>query len=384
MKRWLVAPLIFITGILVGWLIFKWREPRPASNAEARQRGLELLSLPVTAMDAGDNRIVKAVKKLDPSVVNIDTVGAAKGADDAGVEAREVRGKGSGVILTPDGYIVTNEHVIEGADRVRVTLSDGRWFYARLVGMDKATDLAVVRVDVANLVAADFGDSDRLQVGEWAIALGNPLGLGSSTAVGVISALKRRNLRVDENRTLDDAIQTDAAINRGHSGGALANIYGQVIGINTAILSSSPQGGSIGLGFAIPSNTVRRIVREIILAGRAAPQKPKTPFLGVNYDYLPESLAKTLKLEARRGVIVKSVIPQSPAERSGILPDDIILSADDKVIGDRKDLLEAIQLHKPGDSVALQVLRPSLKKIKTFVAQLARWEEAADALPSRP
>ncbi len=381
MRRYLGVLLIFITGITFGWLFYKLRAPRPASQSEAQSKALELLSLPVTAMDVGDNRIVKAVRKLDPSVVNIDTVGAAKGADNANAETREVRGKGSGVILTPDGYIVTNEHVIEGAVRVRVTMSDGRWFYAHLIGMDKATDLAVVRVDVANLPAAEFGDSDRLQVGEWAIALGNPLGLGSSTAVGVVSALNRRNLRVDENRTLDGAIQTDAAINRGHSGGALANIFGQVIGINTAILSSSPQGGSIGLGFAIPSNTVRRVVREIILAGRAAPPTPKTPFLGVNYDYVPESLAKKLRLEARRGVIVKSVLVQSPAEQSGILPNDIILSADDKVIGDRKDLLEAIQLHKPGDSVSLQILRPSLGKIKNFVAQLARYEETADTRP---
>lgn len=379
MRRILGVLLIFVIGITFGWLTFRWREqPRYASLPEAQQRALEVLSQPVVAMDAGDNRIVKAVKKLDPSVVNIDTVGAVKGTDDAGVEAREVRGKGSGVILTSDGYIVTNEHVIEGADRVRVTLSDGRWFYAHLVGMDKATDLAVVRVDVANLTAADFGDSDRLQVGEWAIALGNPLGLGSSTAVGVISALNRKNLRVDENRTLDGAIQTDAAINRGHSGGALANIFGQIIGINTAILSSTPQGGSIGLGFAIPSNTVRRIVREIILAGHASSLNPKTPFLGVDYDYVPDALAKQLRLEARHGVIVKRAIDKSPAQLSGILPADIILSVDDKVIGDRKDLLEAIRQHKPGDAVTLQILRPSLGKMKSFVVRLARWAVISD------
>ena len=137
--------------------------------------------------------------------------------DDLGYTTQEVRGKGSGVILTPDGYIVTNNHVIDGADRVRVTFHDGQWVYARLIGSDPKTDLAVVRVDKTGLTAAEFGDSDALQVGEWAIAIGNPLGLGSSTTVGVVSALNRRNLRVDENRVLDGAIQTDAAIKIGRA-----------------------------------------------------------------------------------------------------------------------------------------------------------------------
>ncbi len=373
MRRILGIALIFITGITFGWLIFKWKGAPFTPEPEARQRALELLNQPVAVMDIGENRIVKAVKKLDPAVVNIDTVGSAKGTDDSGYEVKEVRGKGSGVILTPDGYIVTNEHVIEGAERVRVTFSNGKWYYAHLVGMDKATDLAVVRVDVANLTAAEFGDSDQLQVGEWAIALGNPLGLGSSTTVGVISALNRHNLRVDENRTLDGAIQTDAAINRGHSGGALANIHGQVIGINTAILSSTPQGGSIGLGFAIPSNTVRRIVKEIIMTGRAATSKAKTPFLGMGYDYLPTETAQRFHLEAKHGVIATQILKDSPAAKSGLQTDDIVLSVDDKPIGDRKDFLEAIQTHKPGDNVTLQVLRPSLGKTKNFTATLDRW-----------
>jgi S1-C subfamily serine protease len=358
-----------------------WRAPRPLSDSAAQQRAVELLSQEAPAVDIGENRIVKAVKHIAPSVVNIDTISEQKGADDLGYATREVRGKGSGVILTPDGYIVTNRHVIEGADRVRVTFNDGRWVYARMVGSDPKTDLAVVRVDMTNLPAADFGDSDALEVGEWSIAIGNPLGLGSTTTVGVISALNRRNLRVDENRVLDGVIQTDAAVNRGNSGGALANISGQVVGINTAILSASPQGGSIGLGFAIPANTVRRVAREVIQFGKPLPRPTQMPYMGIRFGTVAPAMVKRMGLEPNRGVMIYEVLPQSPASEAGLLLEDIILAVDGMPIGDRNDMTEAVQKHKAGESVRLLILRPALGKQKDFVVQLQKVPPVVRANP---
>jgi S1-C subfamily serine protease len=294
-------------------------------------------------------------------VVNIDTVGRSKLDDGGGsfFESPEVRGKGSGVIITPDGYIVTNNHVIEGAKRIRVTLPTGGWYYAHLIGTDPITDLAVVRIDASGLPAAELGDSDKLQVGEWSIAVGNPLGLGSTTTVGVISALNRRNLQVEEGRSIDGAIQTDAAINRGNSGGALANINGQLIGINTAILSSTPNGGSIGLGFALPANTVRRVAKEIIMDGKAHTPVRKRPWLGIRYGSVLAGSLTALNLPKDTGIRITRIFPDSPADAAGLLPEDIILSIDGKPIGDERDVQEAVQNTAVGEKCTVHIARPS-------------------------
>ena len=266
--------LVFVIGLVFGGLILRVLPPRAVSEPEAQRRALALLDQPPIRASIGDNPIVAAAKRIGPAVVNIDTVGRVKQQDANGKSFyvnQEVRGKGSGVVLTPDGYIVTNDHVIDGASRIRVTFADGKWLYARLVGRAQDRDLAVVRVEAHGLTAAEMGDSERVQVGETSVAVGNPLGLGSSVTVGIISALNRRNLQIDAAHNLDGAIQTDASINRGNSGGALANINGQLIGINTAILSSGPNGGSIGLGFALPINMVRRIARDFDCQRAAAP-----------------------------------------------------------------------------------------------------------------
>jgi len=220
----------------------------------------------------------------------------------------------------------------------------------------------VLHIDASNLPVADLGDSDRLQVGEWSIAVGNPLGLGSTTTVGVISALNRKNLQVEEGRDIEGAIQTDAAINRGNSGGALANINGQLVGINTAILSSGPGGGSIGLGFALPINTVRHVVRDIIADGKSHTPPPRKPWLGVQYSPISAAEAQSLRLPADRGVRVQMVIPGSPASLAGLLRQDIILSIDNKPIGDERDVVEAIVETHVGAQCRIHVLRPSLQR----------------------
>jgi serine protease Do len=363
LRKYAPIAMGFVVGVVVGATVLRYTAHHATPEAEARKRALSVLDRPIHSSDIGDNRIVNAVKKIEPAVVNIDTVGKVHSEDGATsfYNNQEVRGKGSGVILTPDGYIVTNNHVIEGAKRIRVTMPAGKWYYAQLVGIDTQTDLAVLHVDAANLPVAEMGDSDRLQVGEWSIAVGNPLGLGSTTTVGVISALNRRNLQVEEGRDIEGAIQTDAAINRGNSGGALANINGQLVGINTAILSAGPGGGSIGLGFALPVNTVRRVVRDIIADGKSHVPPAQKPWLGIQWDTIRPEEAQDLQLPADRGVHIRSVLPDTPASYAGILADDIILAIDGKQIGDERDIIDAIQQTHVGDRCTIHLLRPATR-----------------------
>jgi serine protease Do len=363
-KRLIGLATVFGLGVATGGWVLRVTAAHPIDVTEAQQRALRVLDQPPRALSIGDNRIVDANKRIAPTVVNIDTVGRLHLDDDAGMALydQEVRGKGSGVILTSDGYIVTNNHVIEGANRIRVTLPDNRWYYARLIGRDATTDLAVVRIEVSGLPTAELGDSDRLQVGEWSIAVGNPLGLGSTTTLGVISALNRHNLQIDEGRHLDGAIQTDAAINRGNSGGALANINGQLIGINTAILSSGPNGGSIGLGFAIPANTVRRVAHELIASGKARPSTRRQPWLGIAFQPVPPQITQAYRWPAYRGVLISRVLPESPASIAGLKEQDILLSIDGKDIGDERDVREAVLQHKIGDRAKIHILRRSAQR----------------------
>ena len=292
-RRFLALLGVFGSGAIVGGLALRYLPSRSPATSEAQRRALALLDRPPVLTPAADNKIVLAVRKLAPAVVNIDIVGRIKQQDDSGRMVymdQEIRGKGSGVVLTPDGYIVTNEHVIEGASRVRVTFAGGNWQYARMIGRDPERDIAVLRVDAHDLPCAEMADSDKLQVGESVVAIGNPMGLGSSVSAGIISALNRRNLQIDDARNLEGAIQTDAAINRGNSGGALANVNGQLIGINTAILSSGASGGSIGLGFALPINSVRKIARSLIADGKP-PRPPASPGSAWNWMPFPRTCA---------------------------------------------------------------------------------------------
>ncbi len=356
---------LFGAGIVAGGLLLRGPILRLQDASQAQANALRLLDKAPTYAGIGDNRVVLAVQRIEPAVVNIDTVGTARASDEPlppwmnrpGTLPREVRGKGSGVILTSDGYIVTNNHVIDGARRIRVTLPSGQWYYARLIGHDPQTDLAVVRVEAANLPMAEFGDSDKLQVGEWAVAAGNPLGLGSTITLGVISALNRRNLQLEEGKNLDGAIQTDAAINQGNSGGALANINGQLIGINTAILSQG--GGSIGLGFAIPSNTVRRVARDLIATGKTRVVVVRQPWIGIRFAPSRADQPRNLGANGEQGVRVESALPNGPAQRAGLQSGDVIAMVDGKPIGDERDLMEAVRQHRVGDKVVVRVVRNS-------------------------
>ena len=264
-------------------------------------------------------------------------------------------GAASGVIITPDGYILTNHHVVVRADKVQVTLQDRRTFTAEVLGNDPKTDLAVLKVDAGNLPNIAFADSDRVQVGDIVLAVGNPFGIGESATMGMVSAIGRATMGLD----YEDFIQTDAAINPGNSGGALADIQGRLVGINTAILSGS--GGNNGVGFAIPSNMARSVMTELITEGKVTRAR-----LGVMIQDLTPALARSFGAPATtRGALVGDVPAQSPAAKAGVETGDIITSFAGQAVADARSLKLAVASHKPGERVDLKVLRQGSEKSLT-------------------
>ncbi|GIV19258.1 MAG: 2-alkenal reductase [Armatimonadota bacterium] len=349
--------IAFVLGFAACALILRWMGYQPSSSS--RQLVLATLDAPVRQKGSvpGADAIAEASARIEPAVVNIDTFMRPRRSlrlEDFFGQQEAMRGSGSGVIISPDGYIITNHHVVRGADEIVVSLADGRRFLGKPVGADEQSDIAVIKVDARNLPTAEMGDSDKLRVGEWAIAVGNPLGLGSTVTVGVISALNRRKLIVEEGRYLEVAIQTDAAINQGNSGGALANIHGQLIGINTAI-AAPPGGGSIGIGFAIPINHVKKVVRDILVQGGTV--KRARSWIGISFDAVRPSLMKRVGLPDLNGVAVNEVVPNSPAEKAGLQANDVIRAFDESPIRSTQDLLEEIMKRQPGDRVKVRVWR---------------------------
>jgi S1-C subfamily serine protease len=349
--------IAFVLGFAACALIVRWMGYQPPSSS--KQLVLATLDAPVRQMGSvpGADAIAEACARIEPAVVNIDTFMRPRRSlrlEDFFGPEEAMRGSGSGVIISSDGYIITNHHVVRGADEIVVSLADGRRYLGKPVGADEQSDIAVIKVNARGLPTAELGDSDKLRVGEWAIAVGNPLGLGSTVTVGVISALNRRKLLVDNGRYLEIAIQTDAAINQGNSGGALANIYGQLIGINTAI-AAPPGGGSIGIGFAIPVNHVKKVVRDILVQGGTV--KRARPWLGFYFDAVRPSLMKRVGLPDLNGVVVDQVVLGSPADRAGLRADDVIRAFGDRPVRSTQDLLEEIMKRQPGDRVHIKVWR---------------------------
>jgi len=277
---------------------------------------------------------------------------------------------GSGVIVSNDGYIVTNNHVIEQAEDIKVTLFDKRSFKAKVVGADPKTDIAIIKIDAKEIPIVPFGDSDKLQVGEFVLAIGNPFGLNNTVTMGIISAVGRADVGVAE---YEDFIQTDAAINPGNSGGPLVNIQGEIIGINTAIFSRT--GGYQGIGFAVPSNMVVRIMDQLIKEGKVV-----RGWLGVTIQELTPELAQKFGLKALEGALVSDVAKGSPAHKAGIIRGDVILEFNGKKVRDVSSLRNIVAQAKIGSQVEIRILR----KDKEMVVKAAIMElpsEAAEAVP---
>lgn len=256
---------------------------------------------------------------------------------------------GSGVIISQDGYILTNHHVVEAADQIEVALSDGRKAKGRIIGTDPETDLAVIKVDLPGaLPAISFGRPDQAQVGDIVLAIGNPFGVGQTVTMGIVSAVKRNHLGLN---TFENFIQTDAAINPGNSGGALVDVNGNLIGINSAIYS--PNGGSLGIGFAIPVSTATKVMEQIIQSGSVT-----RGWVGVAVQELTPELAESFKLGNIQGVLISEVVRGSPADKAGVHAGDILTMVDNnQLLTDSSSMLETISSLPPGKIVAFKLLR---------------------------
>jgi serine protease Do len=260
---------------------------------------------------------------------------------------RKEQSLGSGVIVSPDGYIITNSHVVEKADLIKVTLYDKQSYKGRVIGMDKKTDVAVIKISAKDLQAIRWGDSDRLQVGEFVLAFGNPYGLSHTVTMGIVSALGRADVGITD---YEDFIQTDAAINPGNSGGPLVNINGELIGINTAIFSNT--GGYQGIGFAVPSNMARSVMTQLINEGRVT-----RGWLGVTIQKVTPELAREFGLSKPSGALVTDVFKGSPAERAGLKRGDVIVELNDREIKDVESLRNRIAQSEVGSTVRLEIKR---------------------------
>lgn len=308
-----------------------------------------------------------AAKKAMPAVVNIYTSTEVKTPsnpfrddprfkfffDDLPDEPQTSSSLGSGVIVSPDGYILTNHHVIEAADQIEVALSDGRKASAHVIGSDPETDLAVIKIDLAvALPAITFAKADQARIGDIVLAIGNPFGVGETVTMGIVSALKRDHLGLN---TFENFIQTDAAINPGNSGGALVDASGNLIGVNSAIYS--PNGGSLGIGFAIPVSTAKKTMEQIILHGSVT-----RGWIGAGVQELTPELLDSFKLGDVKGVLVTDIIRNSPADKAGIKTGDILLAIDTHAIIDWSSMLDTVVNIPPGTVVTIEFIHNNIKQ----------------------
>lgn len=314
-------------------------------------------------LDAYSQAVVQAAERISPSVVFIE-VGKAftPGHDTTARRPRETRGSGSGFIFTPDGFILTNSHVVHHADKIGVTLSDGRRFDATIVGDDPSTDLAVIRISAGRLPAAPLGDSEKIRVGQLAIAIGNPYGFQYSVTAGVVSALGR-SLRSESGRLIDNVLQTDAALNPGNSGGPLLNSLGEVIGVNTAVILPAQ-----GICFAVAINTAKFVAGQLIMHGRI-----RRAFLGVGGQNvaIPRFIVRAHQLKSETGVLVISIEKQSPAETAGLREGDVIFALDGASVRSVDDLHKLLTDARIGARCELEILRRSQKLSLPIIAQEA-------------
>jgi serine protease DegQ len=351
-----VALLFVVATLKPGWLK---REPEAVATAAPAAPAVQLPA-PVRSVSliapGGATSYAEAAKRAAPAVVSITASRTARQADPTfnfffgnrgrQREERQV-GLGSGVIVSTAGYLLTNNHVIEGADDIEVELGDGRNARAKTIGTDPESDIAVLRIELDKLPAIDFGDVEHLQVGDVVLAIGNPFGVGQTVTSGIVSALGRNALGIN---TFENFIQTDAAINPGNSGGALVDVAGNLLGINTAIFSRT--GGSLGIGFAIPVSTARQVMDSLIKEGRVT-----RGWIGVEPRDLTPEIAKTLDLSVRQGVLITGVVQNGPASEGGVRPGDVVLKIAGTPISNTPQLLNAVAALKPRQTATITVQR---------------------------
>ncbi len=368
-KHWLLFTQTVTIGLA---LLFIIHTLKPELLPNAARNGVVTLyeSAPsVTQPQPMMMSLSGAAQKAMPAVVNIFTRTDIKAPsnpfkddprfkfffDEQGDdEPQSSSSLGSGVIVSPDGYIITNHHVVEAADQIEVALADGRKASAHVIGSDPETDLAVIKIDLpGKLTAITFASTDQAHIGDVVLAIGNPFGVGETVTMGIISALKRDHLGLN---TFENFIQTDAAINPGNSGGALVDAKGNLIGINSAIYS--PNGGSLGIGFAIPISTAKKTMEQIIQHGSVT-----RGWIGAGVQELTPELAESFKLGDAHGVLITEIIKDSPAERAGMKTGDLLFAIDDQSINQWSAMLETIANIPPGKTIDVAIMRNSSKQI---------------------
>ena len=379
-----VSGVLLVVGMLFSvFMLFGFDSN--STYAQGVSVGAKSPSQAILDLKATSDAFVAIAKDITPKVVTIEVTTKPTRSQGRDLEdlfeffrmpdAQPRQGAGSGVIISADGYILTNNHVVKDADEnngIKVTTSDRRNFFAKVIGTDEYTDLAVIKVDAKDLPVAYLGNSDEVQVGQIVLAIGNPLGLNSTVTHGIISALGRNINIIDDKRTgfgIENFFQTDAAINPGNSGGALVDLSGSVIGINTAIASRT--GYSQGYGFAIPINLAKKVAEDIIKSG-----KVRRGFIGIRMDnrMIDETTAKALGLPKATGVLIQEVVQNGAAEKAGIKAGDVLLMVDDREIMTANQLQEIVARKHPGDVVKVKLFRDG-KEIEKSVTLMSNIDE---------
>ena len=319
-------------------------------------------SAPATRAGVPGESFAPAAHKVIPAVVNVFTQQKVRSATNPAMQdpifryffgdrldsrPRQASNLGSGVIVSPNGYILTNQHVVEAAEQIQVALADGKVVPARVVGADPETDLAVLKIDATDLPAITFAEPNSLSVGDWVLAVGNPFGVGQTVTAGIVSALGRTHLGIN---TFENFIQTDAAINPGNSGGALVDANGNLVGVNSAIYSRT--GGSQGIGFAIPVSIARQVMEQIIKSGSVT-----RGWVGIEVQDLTPELVESFSLKSAAGALIAGVLKGGPADAGGVRPGDILVAVNGSQVSDSASLLNLIAELKPGESAQLTVAR---------------------------
>ncbi|MCX5724324.1 MAG: DegQ family serine endoprotease [Nitrospirae bacterium] len=378
-RPWFVPFILIAVGIVIGivvasdmgWLPNGTAGPEPIPSPLVRP----VATAPQVPMTGGNGKnFVEIAKSVKPSVVNIAATRTGKAGEspqgspfddpffrrffgdefkrDMPKERKE-RGQGSGVIVDPSGVIITNNHVVNKADDIRVVLSDKREFKAKLIGTDSKTDIAVIKIEATGLLPIAWADSDQLEVGEFVLAVGSPFGLTQTVTMGIVSAVGRASMGIAE---YEDFIQTDAAINPGNSGGALVNVRGELVGINTAIFSQS--GGNMGIGFAVPSNLAHSIMDQLVRTGKVV-----RGWLGVSIQDLSPELAAQFGITETKGVLVSDVMDNSPAKKAGFERADVIVEFDGKPMDSPTHLRNAVAQTPLGRKVSIKLIREKKPKV---------------------
>lgn len=376
--RYLSGILLVLIGVIIGTLFaFYQLQTRVDDQAEVDITEVKQSSRPLFTNDQlakiDDRFLLKTVaENVTPTVVYIETVVPFSRSDVPDDEyhdrdglwdrllPKRTRTVGTGILISNDGYILTNNHVIDGAvnDDIEVVLNDKRTFEARIVGQDPSTDLAVLKIDGKKLPSITIGNSDEVEVGEWVLAIGNPFGLRSTVTAGIVSALSREVQIIDDRMRVESFIQTDAAINRGNSGGALVNTSGELIGVNTAIASQS--GNYQGYGFAVPSNLAAKVAKDIIEYGEV-----RRALLGVTIVSVNAERADELNMDEIHGVMITAVAPDGAADQAGLQSNDVILSVNGDKVNEANQLQQKVAVLSPGEVVDLRILRNGNERVKS-------------------